>query len=103
MNFVLDENLPARMARILSEFVQDSGHRVLHLASDLNLKGLADEDWFSRLDPNHDWVILTHDAGIRRNPHELSAWRSQGHRVFFLAKGWQNLVATRAFLPDTGV
>lgn len=91
MKFVLDENLPPRMARILNELCADNEHEVVHLATDLGLRGVADTEWFSQLDKDHEWAIITHDFGIKRNPHELMAWQAQGHVVFFLAKGWQHV------------
>lgn len=90
MKFLLDENLPPRMARILNELEDESPHQVLHLAADLGLQGVADVDWFEKLAQDQEWVIITHDSGIRKNPHELAAWTSQGHIVLFLARGWQH-------------
>ena len=79
------------MARILRELQEDAPYDVLHLASDLDLRGASDEEWFGKLDPNEQWVILTHDLQIKKRPHELAAWREQGHIVFFLAKGWSRI------------
>ena len=36
-----------------------------------------------------DWIIVSGD--IRRNPHEVAAWREAGHTIFFLTAGWTNL------------
>jgi len=30
-------------------------------------------------------------AHIRKNPHEVAAWREAGHTTFFLKAGWTNL------------
>jgi len=38
-----------------------------------------------------DWVIVSGDLRIRKNPHEIAAWRSAGHTIFFLKPGWINL------------
>lgn len=76
------------MGQILRLLREDAPYEVVHLASDLGFRGVADEDWFGRLDPNEQWVILTHDLQIKKRPQELAAWREQGHIVFFLAKGW---------------
>lgn len=35
-----------------------------------------------------DWVIISADARITRNPHEVQAWRAAGHTTFFLKPGW---------------
>ncbi len=38
-----------------------------------------------------DWIIISGDIRISKNPHEISAWRDAGHTTFFLKKGWINL------------
>jgi hypothetical protein len=38
-----------------------------------------------------DWVIISGDVRISRNPHEVAAWREAGHTIFFLKAGWTNL------------
>lgn len=91
MRFVLDENLPPRMARILRELQEGTPHEVVHLAADLNMRGATDEAWLVSLFGGSGFAIVTHDAGIRRHPQELAAWQAQGHIVFFLARGWQSL------------
>lgn len=30
-----------------------------------------------------DWVILSADTAISRNPHEVEAWKQAGHPIFF--------------------
>lgn len=37
------------------------------------------------------WVIVSGDLRIRKNPHEVQAWRAAGHTTFFLKDGWINL------------
>ena len=36
-------------------------------------------------------MIITADVRIRRNPHEVAAWKEAGHAVFFLKPGWTDL------------
>ena len=38
-----------------------------------------------------DWVIVTADARISKNPHEIRAWKETGHTIFFLKPGWAAL------------
>ena len=38
-----------------------------------------------------NWVILSGDVAIRRNPHEVEAWRQAGHVIFFLKPGWTHV------------
>lgn len=37
-----------------------------------------------------DWVIISGDMRIGKNPHEVQAWREAGHTIFFLKPGWIN-------------
>ena len=37
------------------------------------------------------WVILSGDVAIGRNPHEVEAWKTAGHTIFFLKAGWTNI------------
>ncbi len=38
-----------------------------------------------------EWVIVSGDLRIRKNPHEVAAWSEAGHTTFFLKPGWINL------------
>jgi hypothetical protein len=38
-----------------------------------------------------NWIVVTCDTSIARNPHEVKAWLEPGLVVFFLGKGWLNL------------
>ena len=52
---------------------------------------MTDEAWMLDLAKEQDWVIVSGDLRIRKNPHEIAAWRSAGHTIFFLKPGWINL------------
>ena len=45
-----------------------------------------DEEWIKHLSIEGDWVIVTGDNRIRRNPHEIKAWTESGLKVVFLKK-----------------
>ena len=38
-----------------------------------------------------EWIIVTADWRISKNPHEIKAWRQAGHTIFFLKPGWLDL------------
>ena len=38
-----------------------------------------------------DWVIISGDVRISKNPHEIEAWKTAGHTTFFLKAGWTNI------------
>lgn len=45
----------------------------------------------SQLERETDWVIISGDQCIRKNPHEIKAWKAAGHTTFFLKKAWMTL------------
>jgi len=65
-------------------------HLVLHLTAKF-ASDAKDETWMLELAKEEDWVIVSGDLRIRKNPHEIVAWRSAGHTIFFLKPGWINL------------
>lgn len=46
------------------------------------MKDLAEES---------NWIILSGDVAISRNPHEIAAWKEAGHTIFFLKAGWTHI------------
>ena len=45
-------------------------------------------DWMRALGSEEDWIIVTADMRIGKNPHEIAAWKEAGHTIFFLKPGW---------------
>lgn len=39
-----------------------------------------------------DWIILSADTAISRNPHEVEAWKRAGHPIFFFKHAWMQQV-----------
>jgi hypothetical protein len=35
-----------------------------------------------------DWIVISGDIRIWKNPHEKEAWRASGLTVFFLTSSW---------------
>ncbi|HVU34914.1 MAG TPA: hypothetical protein VHE61_15885 [Opitutaceae bacterium] len=86
MKLFFDNNLSPRLARSLDELVKPE-HRVVHL-KELFPPSTPDEVWMSELSRQDDWVIVSGDLQIRKNPHEIRAWAAAGPTTFFLKKGW---------------
>ena len=38
-----------------------------------------------------NWIIVTADMRIGKNPHEIRAWKEAGHTIFFLKPGWTDM------------
>jgi hypothetical protein len=65
-------------------------HHVVHLR-DKFLPNIEDAAWMKSLAGEQEWMIVTADIRIGRNPHEVRAWKEAGHTVFFLKPGWLDL------------
>ena len=89
MRFFFDNNLAPKLAKGLNGFVSPD-HQVVHLKDEF-AANTDDTVWMRQLAQQEDWVIITADLRIGRNPHEVAAWKEAGHTIFFLKPGWLNL------------
>jgi hypothetical protein len=89
VRFFFDNNLSPKLARSLNALVAPE-HQVVHL-KELFAANTLDEVWMRALASEVDWVIISGDLQIRKNPHEIRAWQEAGHTTFFLKKGWIGL------------
>jgi hypothetical protein len=89
VKFFFDNNLAARIAHGLNEMVEPE-HCVFHLR-DKFPPNTEDAKWMKSLAAEADWIIVTADVRINRNPHEVKAWKEAGHTIFFLKPGWTDL------------
>jgi hypothetical protein len=88
VRFFLDNNLAPKLAKSLNALVEPD-HQVVHL-KDRFAGNTTDETWMSELASEEDWIIISGDIRISRNPHEIEAWRAADHTTFFLKPGWTN-------------
>lgn len=89
MKFFFDNNLAAKLAHGLNQMVEPD-HHVFHLRDKFPANA-EDVVWMKALAGEEDWVIITADVRISRNPHEIRAWKEAGHTIFFLKPGWTDL------------
>jgi hypothetical protein len=89
VRFFFDNNLAPKLARSLHVLVEPE-HQVVHLKERFDAN-TPDEIWMRSLAAEADWCIISGDLRIRRNPHEIAAWREAGHTIFFLKSGWIHL------------
>ena len=82
MRFFIDNNLAPKLAQALHCLVQPE-HEVIHLRA-LFPQNTNDEDWMRALAREANWVIISADTAISRNPHEVEAWKQAGHPLFFI-------------------
>jgi PIN like domain len=88
VRFFFDNNLPPKLAKSLNILVAPE-HEVIHLKEKFP-PNTPDEVWMTRLAGELDWVIISGDVRIGKNPREVEAWRAAGHTIFFLKPGWTN-------------
>jgi len=89
VNFFFDNNLAPKLARTMSAALEPE-HKVIHLKERF-APNVEDERWMRELASEKDWIIITADVRISRNPHEVRAWQEAGHTIFFLKPGWTDL------------
>ena len=85
MRFFFDNNLPPRLARAINSLLEPQA-AVVHLTEKF-APGVPDVDWLTALGDEGEWVVISGDPRIIRNPHEPRAWRSARTTTCFL-KNW---------------
>jgi len=89
VKFFFDNNLAPKLARTMSAAIEPE-HEVIHLKERFKANE-EDAVWMRKLAGEQDWIIVTTDVRISRNPHEVRAWQEAGHTIFFLKPGWTDL------------
>lgn len=82
-------NIAPKLARGFNQFVKGE-HEFVHLR-DRFAMNTPDAEWMQAIAGEANWVILSGDIAISRNPHEIEAWKKAGHVIFFLKPGWTNI------------
>lgn len=90
MKIFLDNNLSPYLARALHTLLEPEGDQVVHL-SDRFTPDTEDRVWIEALAAESDWVVVSADRRIHRNPIEREAWRRSRLIVFFLSPQWRRL------------
>jgi PIN like domain len=90
VTFFFDNQMSLHLARAVAELERGSNrHQVTHLR-DKFPADIIDPAWIRTLGEDKDWVIVSADLGITKNPANRAAWRESGLNAFFLKGGWQN-------------
>ena len=87
MKFFFDNTMSRRVIEALK--ILDSSQEIVHLTERFPAD-TPDAEWISALSEEGDWVIVSGDVRITRNPGERAAWLESKLLAFFLAKGWTN-------------
>ena len=85
MNFFFDNTMSGRVVEAIR--ILDTDHKIVHLRDRFSAD-TPDATWISALSEESDWIIVSGDVRITRNPGERAAWLESKLLAFFLAKGW---------------
>ena len=87
MKFFLDNNISHRLAvalLVLEYRVERENWTIKHLR-DLFEPQTEDIAWLEALGREGEWIVISGDIRISRNPTERAAWRESGLTAFFFA------------------
>jgi PIN like domain len=88
LRFFFDNTMSDRLVEALR--VLDRANELVHLRQRF-LQDTPDAEWISTLAKETNWVVVSGDLRITRNPAERKAWRESGLVAFFLEKSCANL------------
>ena len=94
MYFFLDKHISIRIAQFLSTIYRNQPHHIAHI-QDRYGNGITDIEWMSRLSSEGNWIIISADLNILRNPQERAAWLEAGLTTIFLPEGFTSLGKVR--------
>lgn len=90
MKFFFDNNISHFIVGALNCLSEKEGHVVVALRDKFK-QNVDDKTWIKSLKDEGDWIIISGDTRIKKNPHERAAWLESGLTTFFLSKGWMNI------------
>lgn len=85
MKFFLDNNISHRLAAallVLEDRVERGDWTVQHLKDRFEPQ-TEDVAWLEKLGHEEEWIVISGDIRISRNPAEKAAWRESGLTAFF--------------------
>ncbi|MGH7623695.1 MAG: hypothetical protein ACREOJ_00055 [Gemmatimonadaceae bacterium] len=86
MRFFLDNCISVAMSRAIAELARAQGIEVIHL-SDRFPRNTTDVEWIRAL-REEQWIIVSGDTRISRNPAERAAWLESRLTAFFFEESW---------------
>jgi PIN like domain len=90
VRFYFDRTQSPYLARAAGEVLSFLGHTFEHSRRRYPDRDPGDITWMGELAAEGDWVVITGDEAIRRNPAERRAWRETRLTTFFLQPAWMH-------------
>lgn len=89
MRFFLDNCTSPYHAKGMQGFAELQQHEFKHLRQKFE-QDISDVDWIRAIAAEGDWVIISGDTRITRNPVERAAWHESKLTAFFFIEPWLN-------------
>lgn len=89
MRFFLDNCISHHLAPGLNALSEPDGHQVVALREKYP-QAARDEDWLPALSEEGDWVVISGDSRIYRNPQRRKVWQQARLTSFFWQPAWNN-------------
>lgn len=89
MKFFLDNCMSPHHASGIRAFAEAQRIEIQHLRSKFN-PAMKDVEWITTLGQEGDWIVISGDLRITKNPAERTAWIESGMTAFFFADNWSN-------------
>jgi hypothetical protein len=70
-------------------FAERDRHAIFHLRDKFS-DDTPDVEWLGSLAEEGDWIVISADLRISRNPVEKATWKESGLTAFFFAAPWGN-------------
>lgn len=90
MNFIFDNCISPRIAHAIKSLAEADGDDVFHI-KDKFRQNVPDVEWVEALGTEGNWIVVSGDTGILKNPHERAVWQKAKLVGFFLAPAWLKL------------
>jgi hypothetical protein len=87
VKFFFDNCLSPNLARAIK--LLDPKYDIIHLR-DKFPADVSDVEWINALASEGDWVIVSGDVRITKNPQNRAAWRQSKLTAFFFDRQWTN-------------
>jgi hypothetical protein len=89
MKFLLDNYLAPKHARAFHSLLAPE-HEFANFRNHFS-PNTSDQEWVSALIREQNWIVISGNIRMAKNPAEKVAWRATGVTAFFLHPGWANI------------
>lgn len=86
MFFVLDENIPPKLAELIKVIFSENSNDQVHSITDLGLRGVTDVELFKQikiLANGEKCIFISGDRNIRKRPPEIQSFKNNNMIAFF--------------------